>query len=199
MIKPGSLQLKKGKWLVGTRLNGFRPQNLVLDYKTIRQFLWKIMIGSSDPLLASRIQHWIDLLNDVQTDQDVREVVRQIKYYSGDKNPETTTQKRLAEICGWLNYMCMQITSCPEPKPFTPEEVAKRIRKESLSAPTPLIESRMIHWSEQVINLNFLYVQKEMERYATVKPSNPFERTLKAMSGWMKKLETEKQKEAVNG
>jgi len=183
--------MKAGKWRLGTQMKGFRPKAMTLDLKAVRQYLWRIWIGCNDnPLLESRIGYWLQLLELAQVDDDIREVSRQIKYYTGEK-PEGKRLQALAEINGWLKYLSMQIISCPEPKPFNRETAAARIVKESHTAPDPLKTLRMQMWAEQIRNGCFQYVKRDMIRYAGVKQESPWQRTVKAIAGWMDKLEKE--------
>jgi hypothetical protein len=195
-LKPGAMQSKGGKWFIETAFRGFRPRKITLDMQTILRMLIKYKDGTDNVLLNERISNWIDKLKSAKFDDEIREVVADIRYRT--KFETSRYLVGLNEIAQYLDNMTWDIQTLKEPDPFNALTVSKAILKESQTVECEFLRNRMRWWSTMIEGSNFNAVKRDINSRAYLVGRNKQERTVLAIKGWVEKLITEI-KEKNNG
>jgi hypothetical protein len=196
MIKPGTMQMKNGRWFIGTAFRGFRPQKMILDMPMILRMLARYKNGTDNVLLNERITNWIDKLKTSKFDEEIREVALDIR--NRTKFEIGRYLAGLNEIAQHLDKMTWDIMTLKEPDPFNARTISEAILKEAQRGECEFLKNRMRWWAVMVENGNFNVVKRDISSRAYLVGRNKQERTVLVFKGWVEKL-INKSKEKNDG
>lgn len=101
-LNPGSIQMKRGKWLICMPRRGFRNPLQIFNLEFVLRYMKQNLFQLKETEEGIKIQKWIDELKD----EKYEEVMIEMREFSKDK--DKLIYRKMNEWSSWINYLKMQ-------------------------------------------------------------------------------------------